>query len=414
MLIPWQLFLATYTIMQFTLLVLWALTSATKSRATVPAAALAFVDSICLCLLSHLEHMRSVSPSVILNVYLLLTLPFDVARSRTLWLAGDARTISTVFSSALSVKLLILVTEAIEKRDILLSRYQHSSPEVTSGIYSRSFFWWLNTLMRTGFKRVISNDDLYPIDDSMTSASLKLRAQSTWVTADKTARFALFRSTMRALGPQLAMSIFPRLCLIALKYSQPFLISRTIQYSGDLSQPEAIGWSLTAAFGLVFFSLAVANGAYWHSCYRFVTSMRGCLVSQIYSKTLDLSITALDESVALTLMATDTETICESFRSMHELWAVPVEAAIAIFLLYCQLGLAFLGPTITAAGIHPLNSLAMYLTNVQHNSRNRRRVWNLATHGKGPESMDTRYTDSCRCYSADARIDEGASCSLVS
>lgn len=40
--------------------------------------------------------------------------------------------------------------------------------------------------------------------------------------------------------------------------------------------------------------------------YRFVTSVRGTLVSMIYTKTIDLSITALDESAAVTLMASDT------------------------------------------------------------------------------------------------------------
>jgi ATP-binding cassette subfamily C (CFTR/MRP) protein 1 len=42
--------------------------------------------------------------------------------------------------------------------------------------------------------------------------------------------------------------------------------------------------------------------------YRFVTSVRGTLVSMIYHKTIDLSITALDESAAVTLMASDTRT----------------------------------------------------------------------------------------------------------
>jgi hypothetical protein len=40
--------------------------------------------------------------------------------------------------------------------------------------------------------------------------------------------------------------------------------------------------------------------------YRFVSTVRGTLVSLIYAKTMDLSITALDESVAVTLMANDT------------------------------------------------------------------------------------------------------------
>ena len=54
---------------------------------------------------------------------------------------------------------MLLVTEAIEKRHILLREYQYMSPEATSGIYSRSFFFWLNQLMTTGFNRVLNNED---------------------------------------------------------------------------------------------------------------------------------------------------------------------------------------------------------------------------------------------------------------
>lgn len=57
---------------------------------------------------------------------------------------------AAVFTSTLGVKLMVLIAEAIEKRDILLERYRTPNLEVTSGIYSRSFFWWLNSLMTTG------------------------------------------------------------------------------------------------------------------------------------------------------------------------------------------------------------------------------------------------------------------------
>jgi ATP-binding cassette subfamily C (CFTR/MRP) protein 1 len=80
--------------------------------------------------------------------------------------------------------------------------------------------------------------------------------------------------------------------------------------------------------------------------YRFVTSVRGSLCSLIYTKTLDLGSTALDESVAVSLMSTDTESICQSAATLHELWASPIESAVAIFLLYTQLGLAALAPVV--------------------------------------------------------------------
>lgn len=96
------------------------------------------------------------------------------------------------------------------------------------------------------------------------------------------------------------------MCLIGFRYAQPFLLERTVGFANSPEEPDSIGWGLTVAFGLVFTGLAIATGSYYHMTYRFVTSVRGILISQIYSKTVDLSITALNESVAVTLMASDT------------------------------------------------------------------------------------------------------------
>ena len=49
-------------------------------------------------------------------------------------------------------------------------------------------------------------------------------------------------------------------------------------------------------------------------------------------------------------MSTDTENICQSAATLHELWASPIECAIAIYLLYRQLGMAAIAPVIVAIG----------------------------------------------------------------
>lgn len=230
---PIQLFLVVFSCMQTVLLILYTINNTLRTRATLAAASFGLVDSLGLCILSHSEHIHSVRPSAIINVYLLLTLPFDAARSRTLWLDGATKSTAAVFTSTVAVKLMILITEAIEKRSILLERYRYSSPEATSGIYSRSFFWWLNNLMTTGFSRIIKNEDLYPIDDDMASSFLQKNAQKTWEAAGKTKSRALVWSTIKASRQALAYGIFPRLCLVGFRYAQPFLLSRTVNFAGN-------------------------------------------------------------------------------------------------------------------------------------------------------------------------------------
>ncbi|KAH7346292.1 putative ATP-binding cassette transporter [Rhexocercosporidium sp. MPI-PUGE-AT-0058] len=325
-------------------LILYATNSAARTRASIASASLLLVDVLGLCFLSQAEHSRSIRPSTIINTYLFFTIIFDVAHIRTLWLSHAPLPIAVMRTLTISSKFLVAIAEAIEKRKILLPPYQSASPESTSGIYGRSSFWWLNSLLRTGYARGVKEDDLFPIDDALKSSTLSDRAQKSWEAIPKTLPHALFWSTLRANRAPLLLCVFPRLCLIGFRYAQPLLLARTVNFVGSQDR-DSIGWGLTGAFGVVFVGMAVASGSYYHLGYRFVTAVRGGLVGVVYKKTVELSITMLDESAAITLMSNDAETICRGFGSLHELWAVPVELGIAIYLLQRELGVSFLAPT---------------------------------------------------------------------
>ncbi|KAJ5406972.1 hypothetical protein N7465_008256 [Penicillium sp. CMV-2018d] len=277
----------------------------------------------------------------------------DILRTRnymflTLWLADYDSTISGLFTSTVAIKLFVLTSEAWGKRPILLSQYQYLSPEATSGILARGVFWWLNSLMRTGFTRSLTDHDLFPIHDSLAARTLLPKARNSFGSLNQSNRYALAFSTLWATKYIFLAGVAPRLALAAFKYTLPFLITRTTSWTADPSQSDAIGWGLTGAWLLVFLGQAISNGFYYQMTYRFVTSIRGSLCSLIYTKTLDLSSTALDESVAVSLMSTDTDSICQSAATLHELWASPIESAVAIFLLYRQLGLSALAPVVVA------------------------------------------------------------------
>lgn len=77
--------------------------------------------------------------------------------------------------------------------------------------------------------------------------------------------------------------------------------------------------------------------------------IRGTLINAVYSQTLDLSITSLDESAAVTLMSSDVERICEAILPIHGVWAGPIEIGLAIWLLQKEVGFALFGPLIVTA-----------------------------------------------------------------
>lgn len=83
---------------------------------------------------------------------------------------------------------------------------------------------------------------------------------------------------------------------------------------------------------------------------RSLTMMRGVLISAIFKRTTELSVTAIDNKAAVTLMSTDVQRIIRSLREAHDLWANVIEVCLATYLLERQVGYACVGPIIVVAG----------------------------------------------------------------
>ncbi|KAG7047518.1 ABC transporter [Colletotrichum scovillei] len=334
--------------LNFALLVLWITTPSTTithTRATIPTAILSLIASIGLGLLSWLAHQRSVRPSFVLSVYLFLSILFDTARTRTLWMLGSHQTIPAIFTCTLAVRAVMILLESTEKRRILVPEHKGYSKEVTSGTFSRSVFFWLTSLFINGYRNILQLDDLYPLDPKLASEPLYRKLADAWdQVPDKTVPGALFSTWLRAFAGPLSAAIVPKLFQIAFNYAQPFLIDEAIRLA---SQPQQQpynnhGFGLIGAYVIVYTGIAVSTGQYDWRNQRAASMTRGSTTALVYRKALRLDLTSpnVSPSGALTLVGTDSETISQGITQLHEVWSGLLEIGIGIYLIYRQLGAA--------------------------------------------------------------------------
>lgn len=349
-----------------------ALPSTPRTSLSLAAAVFSFIGALCISLLSHLEHTKSVRPSALLNFYLLFSVLFDVVQLRTLWKIQSLGTVARVFSSALALKVVLLVLEAKEKGTLLISPYQNTPPEAKSGLYNRSLFWWLNPFLTTGFKRAIAAKDLYSLDETLTSKSLTEKSRGAWQRSNKSGQHALFWSTIACLKGPLLAPVIPRLALIGFNYSQPFLITRVINYVEDAGKDKNTGYGLIGATAIIYIGIAISNGRYQHANFRFMTMLRGSLSVLIYDKTLNLRYTAVEDASPISL-SNDVDYIVTVSQQLHEIWASTVEVAIAMYLLGKGSGVGCIAPIVLACGGAAANAFW-----VGPRMRRNRPKWNAA------------------------------------
>ncbi|KXJ97331.1 putative ABC multidrug transporter [Microdochium bolleyi] len=342
-----------YAVFELALLVLAGLYPFTLSALAIAASVLRLSAALFMVLLSTLDHARSVRPSVVLSAYLFATVLFDIAQVRTLWLSSityNERAYTSVFSTALAVKVAVLVLEAQKKTKWAKDDMKDRSPEETSGMYSLGVYFWLNRLFLLGYGKILQIRDLYPLDRTLAAdhAQNLLRPHLA-VEKLKGHKYGLIRVLCRSLSTYLLLPIPFRLAMMAFTLCQPLFIEALLTH---LSRPETAftkheGYGLIGASGLIYLGIAMSTAFYWYFQFRMLTALRSCLVSSIYKQATAVQITTSDDGAALTLMSADIERIHNGLRMLHELWACLIETAIASWLLYTRLGAAFVVPLVT-------------------------------------------------------------------
>lgn len=312
-----------------------------------------FVSALCIIAVSSLEHSRSVRPSLLLQLYLSLSILFDIAQTRTLWLASfdvDEVTFSRVFTTTVVVKAVLILLESQNKSKWIQWNANEHSPEETSGIYGLSAYMWLNHIFVSGYTKILTLYDLFPLDKRMTTEALQLKLMDhlTKFDSKREQRFGLLKALARTLSVSLLLPIPPRIALTGFRFCQPFLINTLLDY---LQQPAGessknAGYGLIGAAILIYTGIAVSTAIYWYCHERTLCMSRGSLAGAVYRKTTEVKLSTTGDAAALTLMSTDVERIRLGFLNLHEFWANSIEVALASWLLQRQLGAAFVAPLI--------------------------------------------------------------------
>jgi ATP-binding cassette subfamily C (CFTR/MRP) protein 1 len=265
-----------------------------------------------------------------------------------MWIASNdtkQMTLSRIFTTVVAFKACMLLLESQHKTRYINWNSKDHSPEETTGIFGLAAFTWLNQLFSIGYKRAMTLRDLFPLDQSMATEipqqRLMAASQSPRLRGQK---LGLARGLAKTLAASLLLPIFPRLCLSAFKFCQPFLIFSLLNLLKEPASLESSrkGYGLIGATVLIYIGIAVSTAFYWYFHERTLCIARGVLAGAIYKKTTEVRLSDAGDTAALTLMGVDIERIRLGFLNLHEFWANTIEVAIASWLLYRQVGAAFL------------------------------------------------------------------------
>lgn len=235
----------------------------------IASSVLKLVSALFMITLSLVDHSKSPRPSVLLSSYLFLTLFLDATQARTLFLSSGDRpelTYSSIFTAALALKVGILLLEARRKSKWVSWDEKEHSPEETSGIFSLGVFFWLNKIFLDGYKKVLTINDLYPLDSSLNGGPLHEEfSRHMDYSKLKGDKYGLVKVLIRTLKVPLLLPVAPRLALLGFTFCQPFFIESLLDH---LSKPEVdanVGYGFIGASIFIYLGIAISTALCWYS-----------------------------------------------------------------------------------------------------------------------------------------------------
>ncbi|WZH49980.1 putative ABC multidrug transporter [Fusarium acuminatum] len=345
--------ITAYVGLELSLVILVAIGTFDATGMFIASSVLKLVSALVMILLSLIDHRKSLRPSVLLNSYLFLTLLLDVAQARTLFLTWTVKpelAYSSIFTATIAVKLGILLLEAQRKSKWVIWNEKEHSPEETSGIFSLGVFFWLNKLFLEGYHKVLKVEDLFPLDTSLRGNALHEKfSRNMDYNKLKSSKLGLVKVLVRTLKVPLLLPVFPRLALLGFTFCQPLFIERLLDHLSKPKIDDNIGYGLICASILIYTGIAISMALCWYFHNRLRSMTRSILVIETYRKATQSRIGASDDNAGITLMSTDIERIHLGLLPLHDIWAAVIQAALAGYMLYGQLGVVFVAPMAVVA-----------------------------------------------------------------
>uniref|UniRef100_A0A5B6ZCK4 ABC-type xenobiotic transporter n=1 Tax=Davidia involucrata TaxID=16924 RepID=A0A5B6ZCK4_DAVIN len=217
-------------------------------------------------------------------------------------------------------------------------------PERHVNIFSKISFAWINPLMYLGYKRPLTEKDVWKLDTWDQTETLNSNFQRCWAEESRRPNPWLLRALNRSLGGRFWWGGFWKIGNDLSQFVGPLILNHLLQ-SMQQGDPAWIGYiyAFSIFVGVVFGVLCEAQ--YFQNVMRVGFRLRSTLVAAVFRKSLRLTHESRRKFATgkiTNLMTTDAEALQQISQSLHTLWSAPFRIIIAMVLLYQQLGVASL------------------------------------------------------------------------
>ncbi|TMW93430.1 hypothetical protein EJD97_011715 [Solanum chilense] len=217
-------------------------------------------------------------------------------------------------------------------------------PERHANILSQILFSWMNPLMQLGYKRPLTEKDVWKLDTWDRTETLNNSFQKSWAEESQRPKPWLLRALNRSLGGRFWWGGFWKIGNDASQFIGPLILNQLLQ-SMQRGDPAWIGYIYAVAIFIGVVVGVLCEAQYFQNVMRVGYRLRSTLIAAVFRKSLRLTHESRKNFASgkiTNLMTTDSEALQQICQSLHTIWSAPLRIVVALVLLYQLLGVAAL------------------------------------------------------------------------
>ena len=238
-------------------------------------------------------------------------------------------------------------------------------PDIDRGLLSSFTFAWVSPTIRLGVSQgFLHLTDVPPLPASDSTPAIAHRFALIWRAQTAHPPPSLLSSFWALLGPSYLYIGLLKFVSDLTVFIGPILLNFLVTFLSSQSTPtpepalHGYLYALGLIAGVVLSS--VLGTQYTYRSRRMSMRVRSAIVSLVYSKALSISGMAkrhFSSGQVTNIMSVDTERVMDICTSFHDFWSLPVQIAVALYLLHAQVGLALLAGLAIVLLLIPINAL---------------------------------------------------------
>nr|AIU41639.1 ABC transporter family protein [Hevea brasiliensis] len=215
----------------------------------------------------------------------------------------------------------------------------------------------ITSVMKRGVIKQLGFEDLLWLPNDMEPSTCHDRLLSFWRAQQGSSNPFLFKAICYAYG-------WPYFCIGLLKllndcigFAGPLLLNKLIRF---LQQGSAhwTGYVLALSLGLTSILKSFLDTQYSFHLAKLKLKLRSGIMTVIYQKCLCVTLaerSKFSEGEIQTFMSVDADRTVNLCNSFHEIWGLPLQIGVALYLLYTQVKFAFLSGLAITILLVPVN-----------------------------------------------------------